>query len=166
MYWNIRGNFKLIQSSEVSGWLQKNCDICFISETHMTKGQCFQVKKFNCVNHPFLEVFDKKPRGGLTCMIKYEFMQYVTKINRDIPDCIKVIFHGGHEIFGSYIPPSDSLYFSETCFAHIPNFFSKKKSKSSSIVIGGGDLNSRVGDLKQCVPLLSAKYRPNIDQNN
>ena len=152
---------EIIKSPEVSGWLNKNCDVCFLSETHMTKGEDFSIDHFKCVNNPFSDVLVKKPRGGLTCLIKHELMQHVTKIDKDIPDNIVVKFRGGHVVFGSYIPPSDSIYYEDACFTNIPNVFAN--SKNSVVIIGGGDLNSRVGDITQKVPILSAKYRANVD---
>ena len=161
LYWNINGFTEMIKTEEVSNWLYKNCDICFLSETHMTMGQKFDVNNFKCVNHPFSDVFSKKPRGGLICMVKFEIVQYITKINCDTPDHIVVDFHGGHKIFSSYIPPSDSLYYDDTCFTGIPNTF--HHNDDSRVIIGGGDLNCRIGDITQNVPILGASYRPNID---
>lgn len=162
LFWNINGFTELIKSAEVLGWLNKNCDICFVSETHMTKGENFDIENFKCINHPFSDVLGSKPRGGVMCMIKDDYMQYVTKINRDIPDNIVITFHGGHTIFGSYIPPSDSIYYNETCFASIPNIF--QNDDGSRVILGGGDLNSRVGNIVQTLPLLGASYRPNVDK--
>ena len=127
----------------------------------MTKGEHFNVDNFKCVNHPFSDVFVKKPRGGLIFMVKLDVMQYITDINRDTPDHIIVSFHGGHKVFTSYIPPSDSLYYSDTCFTGIPNTFFN--DDGSSVIIGGGDLNCRVGNVTQKLPLLGASYRPNVD---
>ena len=96
------------------------------------------------------------------CLIKQEFMQYVMEVNRDNPDIIVVNLHGGNTIFGIYIPPSDSIYYNDTCFTTIPNIF--HNNDGSRVVIGGGDMNSRVGEISQNLPLLEAKYRPNVDQ--
>ena len=161
LFWNINGFKEMIKSPEVSGWLNKNFDVCFLSETHMTKGEDFSIENFKCTNNPFSDVLMNKPRGGLTCLIKYAYMQHVTKIEKETPDNIIVRFRGGHTILGSYIPPIDSIYYKETCFTSIPNVFSS--CKNSSVVICGGDLNSRVGNITQSIPLLSAKYRENVD---
>ena len=161
VFWNINGFKEIVKSDEVSNWLHKNFSICFLSETHMTKGEEFNVDNFKCVNHPFSDVLVRKPRGGLTCMIKLEIMQYITDIDCDTPDHIVVKFHGGHKVFASYIPPSDSLYYSDICFTSIPNTFS---NENGSCVIGGGDLNSRVGDVTQTLPLLGSSYRTNVDK--
>ena len=162
LFWNINGFTTLLKSPEVSGWLLKNCDLCFVSETHMTKGEKFSLDDFKCFNHPFTDVLGSKPRGGLMCMIKHEFMQYVTKIDRDNPDNIIVTLQGGSTIFGLYIPPSDSIYYNDKCFTTVPNIF--QNDDGSRVIIGGGDMNSRVGNISQSLPLLGARYRPNVDQ--
>ena len=72
---------------------------------------------------------------------------------------IVVTLKGGHRIFGSYIPPSESIYFSEEFLWDIPFFFTPKDS--NKMILGGGDLNSRVGDLRNkntCV------YKKNPDR--
>ena len=96
------------------------------------------------------------------CLIKNDIMQYVTKVDREVPDNIIVTIHGGNTIFGLYIPPSDSIYYSDTCFTSIPNIF--HNVDGSHVVIGGGDLNSRVGNVTQTLPLMGATYRSNIDK--
>ena len=66
---------------------------------------------------------------------------------------------GGHIIFSNYIPPEDSIYFKEDQFTNFPSLFN---TNSSSIVIGGGDINCRVGDISQNLPL-NCHYRKNPD---
>ena len=63
IFWNINGFTEILKFTEISDWLYKDCDICFLSETHMTIGQNFNVDRFKCINHPFSDVFVKKPRG-------------------------------------------------------------------------------------------------------
>ena len=46
MFWNINGFTELLKSTDVSDWLYKNFDICFVSETHMTKGEKMDIKNF------------------------------------------------------------------------------------------------------------------------
>ena len=162
MFWNINGFKEMIKSAEVSSWLYKNFDICFFSETHMTKEENFEVNNFKSIKHPFSDVLVKKPRGGLMCLVKFNLMQYITDVNRENPDHIVLTFHGGHKIFGSYIPPIDSLYYNDSCLTHVPNTFFN--DDGSSVIIGGGDLNSRFGNIKQNIPVLGANYRPNVDK--
>ena len=94
-------------------------------------------------------------------MIRLELLQYVTEVSTDAVETIVVTFRGGHKIFGSYIPPVDSIYYDDTSFTSIPNIF--RHDDQRHVIIGGGDLNSRVGDVKQKLPVLDAKYRPNVD---
>ena len=69
---------------------------------------------------------------------------------------------GNHTLFGAYITPRDSIYYEETCFGDLSNVF--VPVDSSYAVIGGGDINSRVGDIK-VVPLVErAMYRTNPDK--
>ena len=121
LFWNVNGFTEMIKSAEVSGWLYNNCDVCFVSETHMTKGQCFDIQNFECFNHPFSDVLGSKPRGGMMCMIKNNYMQYITKVDRNTPDNIILTFRGGHTIFGSYIPPTDSIYYEDSAFTSVSN---------------------------------------------
>ena len=162
MFWNINGFTELLKSAEVSAWLYNNCDICFVTETHMTKGQKLDVKNFKCFDNPFSEVFVQRPRGGITCLIRTDCMQFVLKVDRSVPDNIFVRMVGGHTIFGTYIPPVDSPYYNDVCFTSIPNAFHGDDNKK--VIIGGGDLNCRVGDISQSLPLLGCHYRANADR--
>ena len=161
MHWNINGSIEMIKSPEISSWFCKNFNICFLLETHMTKGEDFNIDYFKCCNNPFSDVLAKKARGGVTCLIKLEYMQHVTKVNCDNPDNIIISLHGRHTIFGSYIPPSDSIYYSDLSFTIIPNIFFN--NENAHVIIWGGDLNSRVGNITQTLPMLRAHYRPNVD---
>ena len=161
LFWNVNGFTDLIKSAEVSAWLYKNFDVCFVSETHMRKGQSFKVDNFKCSNHPSTDALGSKARGGIMCMIKTEFVQHVIDVKLDTTETIIVTFRGGHKIFGTYIPPVSSVYYEETSFTCIPNIF--VHDDQNHVIIGGGDLNSRVGDIKQKLPLSNAQYRPNVD---
>ena len=149
MFWNINGCSDLVKSDVVAKWLYMNCDICFLSETHMTKGQIFEIPNFICFNHPSSVIDDKKPRGGMCCLIKDCYLEKIQKVRTDMPDFIVVSLLGGHTVFGNYIPPKDSRYFDEKQFSDFPTLFYTGKE---GVVIGGGDLNSRVGDVDQVLP--------------
>ena len=128
----------------------------------MTKGEKFDIEDFKCITHPFSDVLGSKPRGGMMCLIKLDCLQYVTDVNLETEENIVITFHGGHKVFSSYIPPSDSIYYNDICFTSIPNVF--QNNGGSRVVIGGGDFNSRVGNVSQSLPLLAAKYRDNVDK--
>ena len=55
-----------------------------------------------------------------------------------------LIWKGGSKTFGSYIPPDNSPYFNPVKFCHTANNFTPLDS--DHIVIGGRDVNSRVGN--------------------
>ena len=65
-----------------------------------------------------------------------------------------------HKLF---IPPEDSPYYSDKYFLYASSFFSPVDSNCS--FIGGGDFNSRVGDVSHVPPLSGARYRKNPDVN-
>ena len=72
-----------------------------------------------------------------------------------------MIAKDGHTLFGNYVPPSDSIYFDDTCFADLCNAFLPKNSDYA--VIGGGDFNARFGNLHYA-PIPGSKYRINCDE--
>ena len=87
-------------------------------------------------------------------------MPIIAKITKNISELIIVECQGGHKIFSCYISPVDSHYSDVSDFAKIGNIFYPKYS--ARVIIGGGDLNARVGDIKQKLPL-NCMYRKNID---
>ena len=125
-------------------WLKNNFDVLFISETHLTKGQQYKLDDFKDYHNPYSEFDAKKPRGGISCFIKHEFVQYVEQVLRDSEDNVTVVWKGGNRTFGSYIPPDNSPYFDPTQFCHLANNFTP--IDSDQLVIGGGDINSRIGN--------------------
>ena len=125
----------------------ENCDICFLSETHMTKGQNLVIPNFSCTNHPFSSVEDRKPRGGICCLVKEKYLQYIVEINKEIPEFMYLRLRGGHIIFSNYIPPIDSIYYLDEQFTNFPTILTQMDSNRT--FIGGGDMNSRVGDINQ-----------------
>ena len=135
--------------------------MCFITETCLTKGKKIEIKDFRCFNFPYSDYNDKKPRGGSMCYISNSFMKYVSNVDGSNPDNIVVMLHGGHKIFSCYIPPSDSRFFQEEQFTVIPNLF--KLSNKEEVIIGGGDLNCRIGDTKQKLNLTNSYYYNNPD---
>ena len=68
---------------------------------------------------------------------------------------------GGHKIFSNYIVPISSPYADESNFSKVANVFIPKNS--SVVVLGGRDLNSRVGDISQKLPI-NCSYRSNVDK--
>ena len=141
-------------------WLKENVDICFLTETHLVPGQTFSVPPFITVNNPF-SLPTKKARGGVSCLISPTHHKYIKKIDKSSDDVIELTLTGNHKLFSSYIPPSDSLYFTEDLFASIANNFMPVDADHA--VIGGGDINCRIGDKMKSRRLASGKYRDNPD---
>ena len=82
-------------------------------------------------------------------------------VNKNISGIITIECKGGHNIFGMYITPVDSPYGDETGLTYIVNSFTP--INSNSIIIGGGDLNARVGDVTLKFPYTNCHYRKNVD---
>ena len=93
----------------VRNWITENCDICFITETHMTKGEHFMLELFTSFHNEYSEPSCEHPRGGISCFIKTSFMNNVTSVNTDIENFIVITVAGNHTVFGAYIAPKDSL---------------------------------------------------------
>ena len=160
-FWNINGRTYFLKSDIIHRWLKTNFNVIFISETHFTKGVKFMLEDFNEFHNPYSEHDDNHPRGGISCFIKNNLISMVSDVNKRIPGNIIVELVGGHRIFGSYIPPVDSPYCDETDFSEIANVFTPVNS--SHVIIGGGDLNARVGNIMQKLPFDNCKYRQNVD---
>ena len=91
-------------------------------------------------------------------------MAHIKCINVDYEGHIVITFNGNHKIFGSYIPPRDSMYFSEQCFYEMINIL--EPINSNYVIFGGGDMNSRIGNLFKSLrpPTNDSFYRNNIDE--
>ena len=160
-FWNINGRTRLLKSEFIHSWMHSNFDIIFVTETHLTKGQIFDLNDFVSRHISYSTVNDVKPRRGILCFIKPTFLKYIKNILVDIPGHIVINFKSGDVIFGCYIAPYDSAYYDITDFSDVANMF---VPVSDRIVVGGGDMNGRVGDVSYRLPSKSMKYVPNVDQ--
>ena len=160
-FWNINGRTHFLNTDYVTKWLQTNFDILFVTETHFIKGTCFSVPNFTSFHNPLCDYNDRKPHGGITCFINSSILHLIEHVDKSIPETIVVEFVGGHRVFGNYIVPVDSPYFEDVAFANVANRFSPKDS--TRVIWGGGDLNARVGDIKQKLPT-QCSYRKNADE--
>ena len=142
-------------------WLNTNFDIIFISETHLTKGQSFKLLDYKEFHNSYSEYDCTKPRGGLSCFIKNHLLQYVEEVEKVNEGNISIIFKGGNIVFGSYIPPVDSPYFDPVDFSLLANNFTP--IGNDHIVIGGDDVNSRVGNKYLNIPFPGSSYKHNVD---
>ena len=139
----------------------KQFNIIFLTETHFTKGQIFDILGYKSYHNPFSDVTDRKSRWGISCFISNDLLQYVVNVDRTFENHVVVALKNGHRIFGSYIPPSDSIYYKDEYFFALPGFLSP--INSDFVFIGGGDVNSRVGDRAFTSSELNGQYRRNPD---
>ena len=158
-YWNINGQYEIMKSDLVRKWLLSNIDICFVTETHLKPEQRFEVPPFITINNPYTGQ-SKKPRGGVSCFIRSNCLQYITSVDKSTNDMISVSLIGNHKVSSTYIPPADSLYYKDDMFATLANQFLLEDNER--IVIGGGDINCRIGNLLQ-KSRGKYKYRDNPD---
>ena len=142
----------------IKNWLLSNTDICFVSETHLKTEQKFGVPPLITINNPY-QGYCKKPRGGVSCLIQPDSKKFITDIDKTQNDMIILTLLGGHKISSSYIPPVDSSYFRDDMFSMVANQF--EPESKDIIVLGGGDVNSRVANL--VTPLRGGTYRENPD---
>ena len=141
--------------------MQPNFDIIFITETHFIIGTRFSVPLFTAFHNPLSDHTDRKPHGGISCFIRTSLLHLVTNVNKNISETIIIDFFGGHRVFGNYIVPSSSPYFDDGAFSNVANRFLPKDS--NSVVIGGGDVNARIGDIQQKLPA-NCSYKKNEDE--
>ena len=142
----------------IKNWLLSNTDICFVSETHLKTEQKFGVPPMITINNPY-QGYCKKPRGGISCLIQPNCTKFITDIDKSKNDMIILTLLGGHKISSNYIPPVDSSFFKDDMFSMVANQF--EPESNDIVVLGGGDVNSRVADL--VTPLRGGKYRENPD---
>ena len=71
----------MIKAPEVSGWLHKNFDLCFVIETHMTKGEKFDLEGFKCLTLLEQKVTEQK-NAGTNCRAKI-LRDFATFCSRD-----------------------------------------------------------------------------------
>ena len=142
--------------------MKNNFDTVFVTETHLIKGTRFSLPDFIPFHNPRSSHDDVKPHSGISCFIKPTALSFVDCVEKNIPENIVIEWKGGHKIFGSYIVPSDSPYSDSSVFSNIANFF--VPVSESRVVIGGGDLNARVGDIKQKLHFVGYSYRENQDK--
>ena len=150
----------LLNSKFIQNWLRVNFDIIFISETHLTKGQVFEIDGFSARHNAYSTVDDVKTRGGVSCFVVPNYLRHIMSFDMDIPDNIVLTFKNGDIIFGTYIAPTDSPYFDVTDFSKVANMF--VPVNQNRVILGGGDMNGRVGDVKMNLPN-SMSYLPNVD---
>ena len=73
-------------------WLHKNCDILFVTETHLCKGQKFKLEIFVEFHSCFTEAGAKHPRGGVSCFVTPEVLRHIEYVDRETPELIVIRF--------------------------------------------------------------------------
>ena len=160
LYWNINGRFAFLKDTNILAWLN-NSNLIFLS-AHFTKGQIFDIYGYNVYHNSNSDVLDTKSRGGISYFIKNNIHPHVKTVNITFDYHIVVDFKNNYRIVGSYIPPIDSIYYNESIYADIPYFINH--IDSDAVIIGGGDLNSRIGNCKRTpFNVSNCFYRPNPD---
>ena len=157
LFWNINGRVRFLHDSNILAWLN-NFDIIFLSETHINKGQNFLLPGYNFYHNSNKESHSVN-YGGISCFIKYAVLPDISSVNCNFNNHIIVDFKNNFRLFGSYIHPFDSMYFNPETMHQIPLSF----KHSERAVIGGGDYNSRVGDIHYESLLPNQYYRKNPD---
>ena len=160
-YWNINGQYEILESDLIKNWIMSNTDICFVSETHLKTEQKFSVPPMITINNPY-RGYCKRPRGGISCLIQPHVKKFITDIDKSQNDMFIITLLGGHKISSNYIPPVDSPYFKDDMFSTVANHF--EPESDDIVVLGGGDINSRVADLP--IPLRGGTYRKNPDSES
>ena len=115
---------------------------------------------FITINNPFSGSL-KKPRGGVSCLIRLTCMEFVKDIDKSQSDLITLTLIGDHRIFGNYIPPADSIYFKDEMFTLIVNQF--LPLKQNLVALGAGDINCRIVNAVR-KPSPDSNYRDNPDK--
>ena len=126
------------------------------------KGEKYKLTNFIEHHNSFSTHTDRKARGGISCFLKSDLLSLVSEINTDTPNHILVRFLNGNTVFSSYIAPINSPYSDPSDFSYVANAFVPIDNKC--LVFGGGDLNSRVGDLPHSRPPLNFEYDTNCDE--
>ena len=104
----LLGRWQFCKDDEISSWLNQ-FNIIFLMETHFTKGQKFNFKGYQSYHNAFSNVSDKTSRWGLSCFISHNIPSYINNVNCDLENHIIITLKDNHRIFGSYIPPADSI---------------------------------------------------------
>ena len=126
----------------------------FIHETHCSREMEIKIDGYDSIPHPCVYSSDERPRGGCIMYVKKHLMKFVEGVDKNYNDTIILYMNFNIIICGIYIPPVTSKYF-EDHFDILDIYSSTEKH-----VLICGDLNARVGNLKQ---LNGFEYKNNPD---
>lgn len=135
-FWNIHGVRNKLETPHVKEWISLH-DLLFLCETNTNN-------EFSVAGYKVLRGISKNPsRGGVSFLIKTWLWDKVVHVDILHEDQIwfELSVLPNIVIGGCYVPPADSLYYSESSFAYIQS--KCINTHKQQIVIG--DFNARLG---------------------
>ena len=69
----------LVNDDEILQWTSR-FNIIFMSETHLTKGQKFELKSYKAHHHPFSDTDCRNPCGGVSAFIHNSIEEYAKRL--------------------------------------------------------------------------------------
>ena len=136
-FWNVNGIRNKLESRNVLQWLLKH-DIIFLSET---KTNCdFHVPGFNVI----IGKMKSPNRGGVALLVRNALSDKISFVDVSYSEQIWAKFSFLPQVIfgGCYVPPSDSIYYSDEDFAHIQ---SKCIQYGDMRCVLLGDFNAKFG---------------------
>ena len=88
---------------------------------------------FITINNPYLGK-SKKPREGISCLIRSTSVQCVSEVDKSQNDMICLNLRGNHRVTSNYIPPLDSVHFKDELFVFLADEFQKNLDHSQSTI--------------------------------
>ena len=156
-YWNINGVKNKFLSNDVTNMIHGKGLIC-LAETH------FNIRT-KCPTGFYLvdrsePIASKKPRGGVAIYVNMKTNIKLKPLKMNLKDCvIAEIVDSNIIIAVMYLPPTNSLYYSDEYFDSLSVIFDTF-GKSRSIVLFG-DFNARIANT---FPKRKFHYKENPDK--
>ncbi len=154
-WWNVNGKLDICEKE--AKWIN-NYDIVFVLETH---GKLPSIENFE-IAAKFNSAHGK--RGGLAAYTKKELVPDIFDVQSN--ECyigFRLKQFPNYCFVGIYIPPCESIYYNDTCFADTIAHLLIRMNIGQLLFVGG-DFNSRPGNLQRINPQNRFRYRPNTDQ--
>lgn len=140
----------------------KSFDILFLNETHFNE-------RIKCPDGFIFEgrsekVESKFPRGGVAVYRNERCPLRIEILCSTMRDCIIIeVKNTGIVIAGQYIPPSNSVYYSNIYMDNLELMHAKFNKKRFLLL---GDMNARVGDVQYENPTITHSKNPDNTVNN
>ena len=137
-FWNINGIRNKLESGYVLSWLLKH-DVIFLNETKTNVDFCVPGYKV------IIGKSENANRGGVAFLIRNSLCEDITCVDVSYHEQIWVRFSFLPQVVfgGCYVPPSDSMYYTDEDFAHIQ---SRCIGKSDMKFVLFGDFNAKFGN--------------------